>query len=130
MIEENSYSFFLTKQAGTDGSRLVLGGVNPKYAAGDFKYYDLAHANYWMIAMDKLSVNGTNATISNLFGIVDTGTSVIVGPTALVKQITAALPSVINCTDFSGYPNLVFTIGGDDYVLTPDDYILKITIMG
>lgn len=32
-VEGNSFSFYLTKEPGMDGSAMVLGGVNPKYAA-------------------------------------------------------------------------------------------------
>ena len=47
--------------------------------------------------------------------IVDTGTSVIVGPKDLVSKITAQFPSTIDCTKISTYPDLEFTIGGDVY---------------
>lgn len=33
-VEGNSFSFYLTKKAGQDGSALVLGGVNKKYYTG------------------------------------------------------------------------------------------------
>ena len=32
-VDGNSFSFYLTKVAGEEGSALVLGGVNPRYAA-------------------------------------------------------------------------------------------------
>jgi cathepsin D len=32
-VQDNSFSFYLTKKAGQDGSALVLGGVNTKYAS-------------------------------------------------------------------------------------------------
>lgn len=31
-VDGNSFSFYLTKKAGMEGSSLVLGGVNRKYA--------------------------------------------------------------------------------------------------
>jgi hypothetical protein len=31
-VDGNSFSFYLTKIAGANGSALVLGGVNPQYA--------------------------------------------------------------------------------------------------
>lgn len=84
-VSGNSFSFYLTKVAGSSGSALVLGGVNTKYYTGEFKYYNLKMANYWAIALDDIIFNGTSYKISsNLLGIVDTGTSVIVGPTKVV----------------------------------------------
>jgi Eukaryotic aspartyl protease len=84
-VSGNSFSFYLTKVPGSNGSALVLGGVNPKYYTGQFKYYSLKMANYWSLALDDIIFNGTSYKISsNLLGIVDTGTSVIVGPTKVV----------------------------------------------
>ena len=35
-----------------------------------------------------------------------------------------------DCKDLRRYPDIKITIGGDDYVLTPDDYFLKVTVLG
>lgn len=88
-VEGNSFSFYLTKKAGQEGSALVLGGVNSKYAAGPWKYYPLKMKNYWSIALDDIIFNGTSYKVSNnLLGIVDTGTSVLVGPTKVIAEMT------------------------------------------
>jgi hypothetical protein len=84
-VTSNSFSFYLTKKAGEAGSALVLGGINDKYYTGSFKYYPLKMQNYWTIALDDIIFNGTSYKVSsNLIGIVDTGTSLIVGPTKVV----------------------------------------------
>ena len=87
-ISGNSFSFYLTRVAGSDGSALVLGGVNDKYHTGSFRYYNLKMANYWAIELDDIVFNGTSYKVGNLLGIVDTGTSVIVGPTKVVENMT------------------------------------------
>jgi cathepsin D len=85
--------------------------------------------NYWSIALDDIIFNGTSYKISsNLLGIVDTGTSVIVGPTKVVENMTKAFGSgkekQVDCTKLSSLPTLDFIIGGDIYSLTGKDYIL------
>ena len=82
--------------------------------------------------MEDIVLNGTSfkPVGQPLRAIVDTGTSVIVGPTALMANITALFPSTIDCTNLNQYPDLTFTIGGDEYVLTPEFYILKLTVLG
>jgi len=47
LIDDESFSFYLTRESSAAGSSLVLGGVNPKYAASDFKYYPLSAESYW-----------------------------------------------------------------------------------
>jgi len=48
----------LTDKAGEEGSTLVLGGVDPAYAASDFKYYDVRLQAWWVIDIQGVSVNG------------------------------------------------------------------------
>lgn len=68
-----------------EGSSLVLGGVNQRYASEDFKYYPLKMHNYWALDMTDIIFNGTSyKTSPDLLGIIDTGTSVIVGPSKVV----------------------------------------------
>jgi hypothetical protein len=82
--------------------------------------------------MDSIVVNGADVTTStSRTAIVDSGTSLIVGPAAAINSITAAL----NCTEnFEGeffvdcdaeLPDLVIAINGVDYTLEGKDYILK-----
>lgn len=129
-VEGNSFSFYLTRKAGQAGSALVLGGVNTAYASGPFKYYDLKMKNYWSIAMDDLIFNGTSYKVGDLLGIVDTGTSVLVGPTKVVEQMTKNFgpgkEKQVDCATVPNLPKLEFKIGGDSYVLEGKDYILEI----
>ncbi len=129
-ISGNSFSFYLTRVAGSDGSALVLGGVNDKYHTGSFRYYNLKMANYWAIELDDIVFNGTSYKVGNLLGIVDTGTSVIVGPTKVVENMTKAFGAgkekQVDCSIVPTLPTLDFKIGGDVYSLKGKDYILEI----
>jgi hypothetical protein len=131
-VSGNSFSFYLTKTAGTNGSSLVLGGVNTKYADGDFKYYPLISKDYWRITMSDIVFNGTSyKTGSNIQAIIDTGTSVIAGPKAVIAKMTAGFgpgaQKQVDCNKIDSYPDLTFSFGSDKYVLKARDYILKIT---
>lgn len=84
-MASNSFSFALTATPGKAGSKLVLGGVNPDYAATPFVYYPLVSETYWMIGLENVQL-GENET-GPIKSIVDTGTSVIVGPKNLVGPL-------------------------------------------
>jgi len=62
-----------------------LGGVNMDYAEGRFKYYPLIAHNYWKIKLDKVKI-GDNE-MEDLDGVIDTGTSVIVGPKSFIEPL-------------------------------------------
>lgn len=88
-VEGNSFSFYLTKVAGQNGSALVLGGINTAYNTTPFTYYTLSKERYWEVLMDDIIFNGTSYKVNPvLTGIFDTGTSVIVGPTKVVENMT------------------------------------------
>lgn len=108
LVADPSFSFLFSKTAGQEGSKLVLGGVNPAYASEEFKYYPLIAQNYWKISVDKITLG--NNSVSALAGVVDTGTSVIVGPKSLVDPLIEGLPANPDCATLDQYPNMTFTI--------------------
>ena len=126
LLANATFSFFLTKNPGEDGSMLTLGGYDPQYAKGDFKYYDLVNDTYYLIdvadfGVGNQSLSGGKATL----GVVDTGTSLIVGSTDLVAELLKLLPAKPDCTQIDTYPTLYFKFGDDTYEVGPDYYILN-----
>jgi len=59
LIDDGSFSFFLTKTANAAGSKLILGGVDPQYADGDFNYYPVVMDAYWLIDMPAIKLGDT-----------------------------------------------------------------------
>jgi len=87
--------------------------------------------NYWLLDMTDVIFNGTSYKVSpDLVGIIDTGTSVIVGPTDVVDRMTAGFgpgkQKQVDCSQLSKLPLLEFKFGSDSYVLRPEDYILQV----
>lgn len=128
-ISEASFSFYLSKVAGSDTSRLVLGGANNDYYSAPLRFYPLISETYWVIAMDSFSVKDSKIPATK--AIVDSGTSLIVGSPDIINKIKEQIGTVDStCAGIENLPNVTVTIGGDDYVLTPEDYILKATLFG
>jgi cathepsin D len=86
---------------------------------------------YWGLAMDDIIFNGTSYKTGKLLGIIDTGTSVIVGPTKVVEEMTKGFGSgkqkQVDCDKVPTLPTLDFVFSGDTYSLRGEDYILKVT---
>ncbi|CAD5220784.1 unnamed protein product [Bursaphelenchus okinawaensis] len=83
---------------------------------------------YWMFNLDNISVNGK--TYSNQKAIVDTGTSVIIGPQSaavqLIRQIGARSVGDGNYVmDCSAQFSLDFTINGQQYSVNSDQLLLS-----
>lgn len=128
-MSSNSFSFYLTQTESSIGSSLVLGGINPKYYNGTMKYYPLIAENYFMINIASAAVNGKRVTINSFNGIVDSGTSVIVGSPAVIDVMLTQIGAVgtIDCSKIATLPPISFTIGTDVYTLPPQMYILQVT---
>mmetsp|Transcript_22247 Transcript_22247/g.66785 ORF Transcript_22247/g.66785 Transcript_22247/m.66785 type:complete len:371 (-) Transcript_22247:54-1166(-) len=126
-LDEAVFAFSLGDEA---AGELVLGGVDDKKYTGDFSYVPLSSKTYWEVTLDALSVSGANMT-SATKAIVDSGTSLLAGPKSDVKAIAKAVGAtasvageyMIAC-DATG-PDIVFTLGGQDYALALADYIIE-----
>merc|ERR1712107_153015 len=95
-----------------------------RHYTGDFAYTNLESTSYWQVNLDGLKLNGA-AVGSTPYAIVDSGTSLLAGPTTDVKSIAASLSlsttilsSKEYTVDCSATYNVVYTVGGADYELT------------
>lgn len=126
-VSLNSFAFYLTKVAGQSGSTLTLGGYNSTLSKNDWHYVPLYAEDYWRIAIDNVTIGAKAVTVKNIKGILDSGTSLLVGATNIVKEINAAIGTVNqNCAGLNSLPTVIVTIGGIQYPLGPNDYVLQV----
>ena len=125
-VEDNSFSVLLSANSDENGSVLVLGGVNEDYSNGSFTYVTLSSESYWQIPIDGVKVGSYSK--SGFQGVVDTGTSLLVGPTAICDAMADEIGSVkSDCSNIDDLPTVTLTLGGQEYQLTSADYVLKVT---
>jgi hypothetical protein len=123
------FSFYLSNSDAVEGE-LLFGGINPARYTGPMNYVPISEKTYWQIKVDGFSVGGASIS-SSTQAIVDSGTSLLVGPAAdvaaFMKKIGATkiplLPEyVVSCT--KALPDFVITIAGVKYTMTKDDYLI------
>nr|XP_020475553.1 cathepsin D [Monopterus albus] len=139
-VEKNVFSFYLNRNPDTEpGGELLLGGTDPKYYDGDFHYINLTRKAYWQIRVDQMAVGSQlNLCNNGCEAIVDTGTSLITGPATEIKALHKAIGAIpliqgeymVSCDKVKSLPPISFTIGGQGYTLTGEQYILKETQAG
>jgi len=126
----NQFAFFLGNVDGEAGT-LVFGGTDPAHYSGEFSYVPVVSKTYWQINLDQLKVGGTlykNAP----YAIVDSGTSLLTGPSTEVAKLAAQIGAkafvngeyTVPCNQVANLPNLDFTIGGKVYSLTGPEYTI------
>eukprot|EP01028_Stygiella_incarcerata_P001027 TRINITY_DN1162_c0_g9_i1.p1 TRINITY_DN1162_c0_g9~~TRINITY_DN1162_c0_g9_i1.p1 ORF type:complete len:390 (+),score=86.17 TRINITY_DN1162_c0_g9_i1:91-1170(+) len=132
VLDKNEFFFYLSKTSGDEKSALVLGGVDKSLISEDFSYVPLTNETYWEIEFDNLEVDGTALIPSGSkpHAIVDSGTSLITGPTAVINALLEKVKVDKKCAGLDQLPDVTFKINGKDYVLTPKDYVLKVTELG
>lgn len=62
--------------------------------------------------------------------MIDSGTSIIVGPKDLMDELVDGIKVPITCKGIEDLPDITFTLAGIDYVLTYNEYVLKVTSDG
>jgi len=126
-LEEPVFGFYLGD--GTSGE-LVLGGVNREHVDGDFHFVDLNLAAWWSVPLETIHV-GRQRIKATQSVILDSGTSLLVGPEDAVRDVADRLGATeiegglfaTRCSEET--PSLSFTIGGRTYSLDRDDLVVQ-----
>jgi len=116
----------LTNTADEEGSQLILGGVDSEYYSGSLSYVPLISENYYLISIDHVYIGSQNFDVGSMKGIVDSGTSLLVGTTSWVSKMLKVLPANPNCNDLSQYPDIIFTLGGNNFTIPASKYVLDV----
>uniref|UniRef100_A0A7I4YHB3 Peptidase A1 domain-containing protein n=1 Tax=Haemonchus contortus TaxID=6289 RepID=A0A7I4YHB3_HAECO len=125
------FSFWMNRDLNNNvvGGELTLCGIDPSHYQGPIYWEPLVSTSYWEIRLRGITVNGQSITYRPVNAIVDTGTSLIAGPSRYVRQIQQAIgagPSgEINCNTIPYLPKIAFIIGGAQMVLSGKNYVLQ-----
>ncbi|KAK5877079.1 hypothetical protein CesoFtcFv8_026362 [Champsocephalus esox] len=135
LLEQPIFSFYLSRKSnGNSESELLLGGTDERLYDGPINWLPVTAKAYWQIKIDSVVVQGVSPFCSRgCQAIVDTGTSLITGPTddiLDIQQLIGATPTnigefVVDCARLSSFPHITFVLGGKDYTLSPEQYIRK-----
>ncbi|KAI4335112.1 hypothetical protein L6164_013790 [Bauhinia variegata] len=93
-IDKQIFSFWLNRDPMAKiGGEIVFGGIDWTHFRGDHTYVPISRNGYWQIVMGDVLVaeNSTELCKDGCAAIVDSGTSLIAGPTTVVTQINHAI---------------------------------------
>ncbi|KII92711.1 hypothetical protein PLICRDRAFT_89263 [Plicaturopsis crispa FD-325 SS-3] len=118
------------------GGTLTLGGTNSSLFQGDIEFINMPSGvtpSFWLLSMSAVTVGGTNipiATGNSALAAIDTGTTLIGGPTADVKSIWASVPGSQplggNMNGYYSFPcntdlKVTLAFGGQSWPINPAD---------
>lgn len=121
------FAFYLGNNA--DGE-LTLGYSDKKHYTGELTYVNLTATDYWRIELDSVFL-GNSRVHGSASAIVDTGTSLLTGPSDAVELIAKQLGArkfvqgeyLVSCS--KDLPSLTFNIGGIEYTFDKSDYLIQ-----
>jgi len=129
LLAQNLFSVYLNNNPNSTTSAVIFGGIESQYYTGNFTYADVIIPSYWLITMGSMYVGGkliSSCAIGRCLTVVDTGTSIIVGPTYDIQPVLNAIgPVNANCSNINSLPILGFQIGGAILNLTPQFYVIQ-----
>merc|ERR1711918_229719 len=97
-LVEPKFSIYVSKHMGRPGA-VVLGGVNKKLFTGPIFYHKGHSSAYWMLALDSMEVGGQTINTMGARGIVDSGTSLLVGPPEIIQNILPMVKVNPDCSN-------------------------------
>ncbi|XP_039472484.1 pepsin A-like [Oreochromis aureus] len=130
LIDQNLFSVYLSSN-NQRGSVVTFGGVDTNHYSDSITWIPLSNELYWQITVDSVSGNGqVVACNGGCQAIVDTGTSLIVGPQGDIDNINYWLGAssqngeyMVSCNNIGQMPDVTFNINGQQFTLPASVYI-------
>lgn len=142
-VEKGMFAFYLGDEH--DGE-LAWGGYdtekfikNEDDGEDGLHWVKLSHATYWQIDVDSISLSPSTSDAFTSSGptnaIIDSGTSLLVGPTSSISQIAKSIGATksllgqytIDCSNISSIPDLKIIIKSKTYTIPGMKLVLQTT---
>lgn len=131
LLDEPVFAFWLTPQDGQVGE-FVLGGTDPAHYTAPFHYVRLESETYWQVPLVSATVGGKVFSTAKS-AIVDSGTSLLVGPQADVLRFMTDIQAIRVQGEFvvpdsrvATLPHISFNMGGGNFTLTGAEYTIPV----
>nr|XP_008506472.1 PREDICTED: pepsin A-like [Equus przewalskii] len=133
LVSQDLFSVYLSSDD-ESGSMVIFSGIDSSYYSGSLCWVPVSEEAYWQITVDSITMNGESIACSGgCQAIVDTGTSLLAGPPSAIDNIQSYIgasedyssEAVISCSSIDSLPDIVFTINGVEFPLSPSAYILE-----
>lgn len=137
---EKLFAFWLSKDSygetdDAESGEMTLCGTNSKRYKEPKYWVPLTATDYWRVSLDAVFIGPTSASLlsKNVSAILDTGTSLIAGPSALIQKINDQIGAQaysggwqsLNCSTLPNLPAINFLLGGHNFTLNATDYVIQ-----
>jgi hypothetical protein len=126
VLQSGIFSVFLS-DSDAEVSEVTFGAVKPEHMASEVFWADVTGTTgYWEVTIEDIALDDEKKKLCEGCRVaVDTGTSLLAGPSDIVAQINKVLQVDRSCKNFNSLPTLGFVISGKVLHLYPEDYVEK-----
>lgn len=138
LIQNELFSVFLNDEDSNLSSCVIFGDFDlVKYAgnSSQIEYLNVISDGYWSVKLDSVTMNNQNLLIGSITAIIDTGTSLILGPYLEVQQVLDRISDkddckfdlylYCDCENIDKYPDIEFGLDGKKFKITAKNYMMK-----
>lgn len=124
VLKSNMFAVFLGESDSED-SEISFGEYNPARMASDLFWVPVLNPGYWQVKMEDIAIANVRQNLcqGNCQVAVDTGTSLMAGPTHIINALNDRLRVSNKCNNYSSLPEMGFIVGEHFLNLSPDDYV-------
>jgi len=125
-LKQPVFSVFLSEQE-DETSEVTFGDIVEEHMASELFWVPLTGVSgYWEVKMEDVTVNERRQGVCQDCRVaVDTGTSMLAGPSGIMSQLRSLLNVRKDCSNYEELPKLGFIIGGRILSLYPSDYVSR-----
>lgn len=96
----------------------------------EFQYHSVVEKKYYSLNLKNVGQRDQRIDTSGFKAVIDSGTSAIIGPADMIAKFVEGIFVHSDCANLSELPDLIFTIDDIEYVLEPQDYVIKVSLLG
>eukprot|EP00299_Pterocystis_sp_00344_P016278 c8165_g1_i1.p1 GENE.c8165_g1_i1~~c8165_g1_i1.p1 ORF type:complete len:421 (-),score=112.00 c8165_g1_i1:81-1343(-) len=135
------FAFYMTKKPNEAGSSLTVGGVQKQKYTGPVHWHRVfvkdKTPEYWTLKLSDVLIDGVSMGVCQPNGCpiaVDTGTSLITGPSSMINRLVQKINVDPECKNFNEQthtlPRIGLVIDDITYDLDPVDYVINVEESG
>lgn len=126
VLKQNIFSVFLGA-ADAEASEISFGEMKQERMASELFWVPVTNPGYWQVEMEDITIHNKRQELckGNCQVAVDTGTSLLAGPSETIDAITKRITVKSDCSNYKQLPDLGFIVGGHILNLKPEDYVDK-----
>ncbi len=105
----------------------IPGYDNDLVGAEDFTFHNVVEQKYYSLNLTGVKRDDKSIPIAVFKAVIDSGTSVLIGPNTIVQPLIEGLTVNEDCSGLEKLPTISYFIDEIEYAMEPRDYVLKVT---